>query len=84
MLACLPLRHIPSTFTSQLFPFAAAVVSATYERCCVLFNIGSLQSDIAKSQNFDSDEGLKSAAKYFQVTDTVLTDLEFSHGGLWL
>ena len=44
-----------------------ALVSGIYERCCVLFNIGSLQSLIAKSQNFDSDEGQKNAAKYFQV-----------------
>lgn len=46
----------------------SAETSATYEKCCVLFNIGSLQSQIAKSQNFDSDEGLKNAAKYFQVS----------------
>ena len=42
-------------------------VSGVYERCCVLFNIGSLQSHIAKCQNFDSDDGLKNAAKYMQV-----------------
>jgi programmed cell death 6-interacting protein len=44
----------------------AAQVSSVYERCCVLFNIGALQSQIAKSQNFDNDDGLKSAAKHFQ------------------
>lgn len=44
-----------------------AEVSALYERCCVLFNVGVLQSQIAKIQNFDSDEGLKAAAKHFQV-----------------
>lgn len=48
-----------------------AECSATYERCCVLFNIGALQSQIAKSQNFDSDEGLKAAAKHFQVREYV-------------
>ena len=44
-----------------------AQVSSVYERCCVLFNIGVLQSQIAKSQNFDNDDGLKSAARHFQV-----------------
>lgn len=44
-----------------------ALVSGTYERCCVLFNVASLQSQIGRSQNFDSDEGLKNAAKHFQV-----------------
>lgn len=48
--------------------FLLAETSATYERCCVLFNIGALQSQIAKAQNFDSDEGLKTAAKHFQVS----------------
>ena len=37
----------------------------------MLFNIGALQSQIAKSQNFDSDEGLKTAAKHFQVSDSM-------------
>lgn len=43
----------------------------------MLFNIGALQSQIAKAQNFDSDEGLKAAAKHFQVSNdpTVLPEL---------
>lgn len=42
----------------------------------MLFNIGALQSQIAKSQNFDSDEGLKNAAKHFQVSmDRVIMTL---------
>ena len=45
-----------------------AQVSSVYERCCVLFNIGVLQSQIAKSQNFDNDDGLKNAARHFQVS----------------
>lgn len=44
------------------------MVSSMYERCCVLFNVGSLQSQIAKSQNFESDDGLKNAAKHFAVS----------------
>ena len=45
-----------------------AQVSGTYERCCALFNIGALQSQIAKSQNFENDDGLKTAAKHFQAS----------------
>lgn len=55
--------HCPS------FPVlpSAAMVSAMYERCCVLFNIAVLQGQIAKTQNLDGDEGLKAAARHFQV-----------------
>ncbi|KAL5508811.1 hypothetical protein EMCRGX_G004061 [Ephydatia muelleri] len=59
-----------------------AQVSAIYERCCVLFNIGSLQSQIAKFQNFESDEGLKNAIKYFQGAAgsfQLLQELVFAH-----
>lgn len=41
--------------------------SLNYERLCLLFNIGVLQGQIAAAQNFQSDEGLKTAAKMFQV-----------------
>jgi programmed cell death 6-interacting protein len=44
-----------------------ALASASYEKMCLLFNIGALQSQIAASQNLTSDDGLKTAAKYFQV-----------------
>ena len=44
------------------------MVSGVFEQCAVLFNIGSLQTHIAKSQNFDSDEGIKNACKHFQVS----------------
>lgn len=46
-----------------------AMVSGVYEQCAVLFNIGSLQAQIARSQNFDSDEGIKNACKHFQVNN---------------
>lgn len=42
--------------------------SLQYERLCVLFNIGVLQGQIAAAQNFQTDEGLKTAAKMFQVS----------------
>ena len=42
--------------------------SLNYERLCLLFNIGVLQGQIAAAQNFQSDEGLKTAAKMFQVS----------------
>lgn len=42
--------------------------SLNYERLCLLFNIGVLQGQIAAVQNFQSDEGLKTAAKMFQVS----------------
>lgn len=45
-----------------------AMPSLNYERLCLLFNIGVLQGQIAAAQNFQSDEGLKTAAKMFQVS----------------
>ena len=45
----------------------AAMHSNAFERVCLLFNIAALQSQIAKGQNFDSDEGLKTAVKHFQA-----------------
>ena len=57
-------------------------VDITFERCCLLFNIGALQCQIAKSQNFDSDEGLKAACKHFQGaagTFTRLRDDVYQH-----
>ena len=64
--------HLLSLFHVCLI--SVAMVSAMFEKCCVLFNIGILQGQVAKVQNLDSDEGLKSAAKYFQVSPQIPTD----------
>ncbi|XP_062922475.1 programmed cell death 6-interacting protein isoform X4 [Mobula hypostoma] len=60
-----------------------ALASLGYEKSCVLFNIGALASQIASEQNLENDEGLRSAAKYYQlasgvfqhIKDTVLSAL---------
>ncbi|XP_078396231.1 programmed cell death 6-interacting protein isoform X2 [Cetorhinus maximus] len=60
-----------------------ALASLGYEKSCVSFNIGALASQIAAEQNLENDEGLKAAAKYYQlasgvfqhIKDTVLSAL---------
>uniref|UniRef100_A0A7N8X6B3 Programmed cell death 6-interacting protein n=1 Tax=Mastacembelus armatus TaxID=205130 RepID=A0A7N8X6B3_9TELE len=60
-----------------------ALASLGYEKTCVLFNAAALASQIAADQNLDNDEGLKAAAKYYQlasgafghIKDTVLSAL---------
>ncbi|TRZ01134.1 hypothetical protein DNTS_007856, partial [Danionella cerebrum] len=60
-----------------------ALASVGYEKTCVLFNVGALASQIAAEQNLDNDEGLKTAAKFYQlasgafahIKDTVLSAL---------
>nr|XP_057903535.1 programmed cell death 6-interacting protein-like [Doryrhamphus excisus]XP_057903586.1 programmed cell death 6-interacting protein-like isoform X2 [Doryrhamphus excisus] len=60
-----------------------ALASLGYEKTCVLFNAAALASQIASEQNLDNDEGLKNAAKYYQlasgafghIKDTVLSAL---------
>lgn len=47
-----------------------------YERVCVLFNIGALQSAVAASQSLESDEGLKTAAKLFQQAAGIFAHLK--------
>lgn len=41
--------------------------SNLYERLCVLFNIAALCSDIAGVQQVDEEDGLRTAAKYYQL-----------------
>nr|XP_061808879.1 programmed cell death 6-interacting protein-like isoform X2 [Nerophis lumbriciformis] len=60
-----------------------ALASLGYEKTCVLFNAAALASQIASEQNLENDEGLKNAAKFYQlasgafshIKDTVLSAL---------
>ncbi|KAM3857910.1 programmed cell death 6-interacting protein isoform 2-T2 [Diretmus argenteus] len=60
-----------------------SLASLGYEKTCVLFNAAALASQIASEQNLDSDEGLKAAARFYQLSsgafghikDTVLSAL---------
>lgn len=45
----------------------AALSSLAYERVCVLFNIGALQSALAAQQPLDTEDSLKLAARLLQV-----------------
>lgn len=54
------------TLMSLILHFSA-VSSLAYEKVCVLFNIGALQSSVAAAQSIENDDGLKLAAKMFQV-----------------
>ena len=54
-----------------LFIFRLALYSSAFERINVLFNVAALYSQIARIQNFESDEGLKAACKQFQVKDII-------------
>lgn len=53
-----------------------ALINGAYEKCCILFNIGSLVSQIACSQNSGTDDGLKTAAKYFQQSSGIYSHLK--------
>ncbi|VDL99854.1 unnamed protein product [Schistocephalus solidus] len=41
--------------------------SAGFERCCMIFDLAAVHSQIAASQNICDDEGLRTAAKSFQA-----------------
>ena len=50
--------------------------SIAFEKVCVLFNIAAVQSSLASTQCFDSDEGLKTAAKFFQQSAGIFSHLK--------
>ena len=52
---------------SVLSTCVAAVASAAYEKACVLFSIAAMQTQVANIQDMKTDDGLKMAAKLFQV-----------------
>lgn len=52
-----------------------AIASSSYERVCLLFNIAALQSQVGQSQNLTSDDGLKTAAKLFQLSSGIFAHL---------
>ena len=45
------------------------MVDGEFERLCVLFNVAALMAQIGNEANLQTDDGLKTAAKYFQVND---------------
>jgi len=47
--------------------FVADIASAAYEKACVLFTIAAMQTQVANVQDMKTDDGLKKAAKMFQV-----------------
>lgn len=53
--------HFPS------FLAIVAAYSAAFEKACVLFNFAAMNSQVAALQSMDDEDGLKTAAKHFQV-----------------
>lgn len=47
--------------------------SGLYERLCVLFNVGACCSEIAGLQQLDTEDGLKTAAKLYQLAAGAFT-----------
>ncbi|RUS90047.1 hypothetical protein EGW08_002160 [Elysia chlorotica] len=59
-----------------------AIASGAYEKVCMLFNIASLQSQIAAIQNHESNDGMKLTVKFFQQACGIyghLKDIVLSH-----
>eukprot|EP00128_Syssomonas_multiformis_P016988 Colp12_sorted_trinity150504_noHs@35456 len=50
--------------------------SIQYERACVIFNLASLYSQIAATQNINTEDGLKVACRYYQLAAGVFSDLK--------
>ncbi|XP_064643654.1 programmed cell death 6-interacting protein-like isoform X3 [Lineus longissimus] len=50
--------------------------SGAYEKVCVLYQIAAVQSQIAEAQNHDTDDGLKTSAKYYQQSSGIFEHLK--------
>ncbi|CAF3718100.1 unnamed protein product [Adineta steineri] len=48
----------------------------TYEKACVLFNIGHAYSELAAAQNLSLDDQMKTALRYFQLASGVFSFLK--------
>ncbi|CAF4814259.1 unnamed protein product, partial [Rotaria sp. Silwood2] len=48
----------------------------SYEKACVLFNIGHAYSELALAQNLSIDEQMKIALRYFQLSSDLSVDFE--------
>lgn len=47
-----------------------------FERACVMFNVGAIYSHLASQQNIQTMDGLKEAARYFQLAAGVFAQLK--------
>ncbi len=50
-----------------------ALSSGLYERLCVLFNVGASCTEVAGIQQLDQEDGLKTAAKLYQLAAGAFT-----------